>query len=132
MSPQRRGHEFDRLDLERRADEPTAKKPVPKKSEIPCDILQWKTDSPVPTLTLVCPPRPIFAPLRVYLVFSWRRAEDLPKDFAGIVAEPGNLTKLQLRNPVARIWLKVRKNGTDTKEEWIPFNYLQCLQLQAE
>ena len=131
-----RAHEFDWLKLrqgESSPPTPSTHKPPPPKSEVQCGIVHWTADPSLPVLTVVCPPRPVFAPLHVYLQFTWRKTEDLPKDLARIVAEPGNLTKLVLRNPAARLWLGVKKRKSeDVKERWITFSVLRGLQLEGQ
>jgi hypothetical protein len=132
-----RAHEFDWLKLRQGASgspPPSTHAPAPpSKSEVQCGIVHWTADSPLPVLTVICPPRPVFSPLHVYLQFTWKNAQDLPKDLERIVAEPGNLTKLVLRDPAARVWLRVRKKKSEeVKERWITFGVLRGLQLEGQ
>jgi hypothetical protein len=98
-----------------------------KSSEIKCSIVEWVDSSPKPELTVVCPPPEIFAPLRVFLKFSWVDSKDVPKDVARVVAKPRAETKIQLGNANIKVFLKISKDADDSgKEKWVAFNALQA------
>jgi hypothetical protein len=98
-----------------------------KSSEIKCSIVEWADNPPKPELTVVCPPPEIFAPLRVFLKFSWVDAKDVPKDAAKVVAKPRAETKIQLGKANIKVFLKFAKDADDSaKEKWVAFNALQA------
>jgi hypothetical protein len=97
-----------------------------KASEIRCSIIEWENNAPKPLLTVVCPPPQVFAPLRVFLKFSWLDTKDVPKEAAKVVAEPRTETKIMLGKGDIKVFLKISKGGDDTgKEKWMAFNALQ-------
>ncbi|HMD86023.1 MAG TPA: hypothetical protein VKO18_15120 [Terriglobia bacterium] len=98
-----------------------------KSSEIKCSIVEWVDSPPKPELTVVCPPPEIFAPLRVFLKFSWVDSKDVPKDAAKVVAKPRAETKIQLGKANIKVFLKISKDADDSaKEKWVAFNALQA------
>ncbi len=98
-----------------------------RSSDIKCSIVEWVDTPPKPELTVVCPPPEIFAPLRVFLKFSWVDSKDVPKDVAKVVAKPRAETKIQLGKANIKVFLKMSKDADDSgKEKWVAFNALQA------
>ncbi len=86
-------------------------------------VLNWEPRTPKPALSLMCPPRHIYAPLRVYLKFSWLKPEDIPKDVEKIAAETRSETKIRLQGKEASVWLPVAEKGSvSSSRKWVVFN----------
>jgi hypothetical protein len=104
---------------------------LPDTLELKCAIVEWQADAPTPKLTIVCPPREVFTPLRVYLQFSWAKPEQVPPDYRDIVAPPNMQTKMRSNKKAAFLWLKVhRKDKGKPQVKWVSFNYILGMALQ--
>ncbi|MCI0624451.1 MAG: hypothetical protein L0387_22865 [Acidobacteria bacterium] len=98
-----------------------------KPADTRCSVVDWRLSSTTPALTVVCPPKEVFAPLRVYLRLSWAKEEDVPSDYLSIVALPGTQTKMRVSKPREEVlvWLKVyEKGGGRALAQWVSFNRL--------
>lgn len=91
--------------------------------DIDCAIHEWNPSSPKPVLTLLCPPRPVFAPLRVYLKLSWMKPEDVPVDVGKIIARPRELTRIRTNKSAVMVRLAVAgERGQLAQAKWVSFN----------
>ncbi len=102
-------------------------------SEIKCSLLGWEAQSPTPTLTLVCPPKLVFAPLYVYFRLSWATPREVPRDLQSLMATPKVLTKVEPRRNSMRVWLKTQ--GTDDEKaggRWVEFTRVAIYHLEAD
>lgn len=77
-----------------------------------------------PSVTVVCPPREIFAPLRMDMEMSWQRIGDVPSNYRRSVACVGDYTDLLLEDGEALLWLKVLGPMGRIRAEWVRFNYV--------
>ena len=114
---------------------PPALGPV-KPADIRCAIVEWDLSAPVPTLTLVCPPKEVFSPLRVCLRFSWLKQGDVPENITSIVAKPGAVTRIRSDKRDKRktlVLLSVFETGErKPREKWLAFNSLESIRLVNE
>jgi hypothetical protein len=94
--------------------------------DLKCAVVEWNDGPPKPSLIVVCPPEEVFAPLRLYLKLSWKRDEDVPRDFQAVIAQPNTPTKINWTpRGDYRVLLKTeRKNGGSRRPEWVDFNDL--------
>jgi len=91
--------------------------------DINCSILDWKDDSPKPTLAVLCPPQDTFAPVYLYLKLSWLKSEDVPSLVRSITAQAKTLTKIRTTKSAAWVVLGVKENGTASPRQiWLAFN----------
>jgi len=106
---------------------------VSSEPEIKCTVVEWDPNVPMPKLTLLCPPGEVFAPLRVYIKFSWETPEQVPEEYRKIIAAPGTQTKMRSMRARALVWLKVQQEKErEPKARWMSFNYLVGLALQPD
>ena len=90
--------------------------------DLDCSIQKWNAAVPKPTLTLLCPPQDVFAPLHLYLKLSWLTAEEMPSYAANIVAPGNTLTKIRMKKTIALLRLRVtEKQGEPARPRWVPF-----------
>ncbi len=110
------------------------RKGVPQKNHIvKCAVVEWNASEPQPTLTLVCPPGQVFAPLRVYMKLSWKNPDGIPEELQRIVAEPKSQTRLETIKNRLRVWLPIAdKKGNSQKPKWVEFDFLQALLLEGD
>ncbi len=104
-----------------------------KHSEIKCSILGWETQSPSPMLTLVCPPKLVFAPLYVYFRLSWATPREVPRDLQSLLATPKFQTKVEPHRSSMRVWLKTE--ATDDEKaggRWVEFTRVTIYHLEAQ
>jgi hypothetical protein len=98
---------------------PTAGQPLTvtpsDKTDVSCSVAEWNGAPAKPTLTVICPPEEIFAPLHVYLKVSWLRAEDVPADTRGIRAPARTPTKRRTNKSAIWLWL-----GVQEKQDALP------------
>jgi len=107
--------------LPARTGEPLTVKPVDL-PDVECTVVQW-SETPKPVLTLLCPPKEVFAPLRIVIKLSWLKPEDAPVKPAAISVVPGTLTKLHTNKTVATVWLSIKEEGKDQAQaKWVSFN----------
>jgi len=93
------------------------------KPDVSCSVVEWNAALTKPTLTVLCPPEEIFAPLHVYLKISWLKAEDVPADTRGIRAPARTPTKLRTNKTAVWLWLGVQeKQDAPPRKKWIPFS----------
>lgn len=91
--------------------------------DIDCSIHAWDPDSQKPVLTLLCPPEPVFAPLRVYLRLSWLKPEDVPRDVGRVIARPKSATRIRTNKETLMVRLEVAEEpGRHSKAKWVNFN----------
>ncbi len=92
------------------------------RSDVSCSIVEWNAELPKPALTLLCPPEGVFAPLHVYLKFSWLKPEDVPAYARAIRAPAKTSTKLRTDRMAVWIWLGVQeKQDAPPHGKWIAF-----------
>jgi hypothetical protein len=102
--------------------EPLTIKPLDMQ-DIDCIVAQWNITPRVPILTLICPPRTVFSPLRVLIKLSWMKPEDAPVNPEQILAPVGTPTKIRTNKTAAQIWLQMEEKGKrEPKSAWIGFN----------
>jgi len=106
---------------------PTAGQPLTvtpsDKPDVNCSVVEWNGAPTKPTLTVLCPPEEIFAPLHVYLKVSWLKAEDVPADTRGIRAPARTPTKLRTNKTAVWLWLGVQeKQDAPPRKKWVPFS----------
>jgi hypothetical protein len=90
--------------------------------DINCSILEWKNDSPKPTLSVLCPPQDTFAPVYLFLKLSWLKSEDVPSSVRGITARAHTVTKIRTTKSAAWVWLAVKeKSDAAPRGTWIAF-----------
>jgi len=53
--------------------------------DVVCSIVESKLSDPAPSLTVLCPPQDIFAPLHVYLKLSWLKPADIQPLLAALL-----------------------------------------------
>ena len=91
--------------------------------DVSCSIVEWKDDTPKPTLAVVCPPQDTFAPLHVYLKLSWLKSEDVPLFARSITVPPKMIVKIRATGSTAWVWLAVKeKPSAAARRTWVGFN----------
>jgi len=91
--------------------------------DVVCSIVESKLSDPAPSLTVLCPPQDIFAPLHVYLKLSWLKPADIPASARSVIATPKTPTRLRTNKSVIWVWLGVReKPSDDIRRMWVTFN----------
>ena len=111
--------------------------PIPtKRADTQCSVVAWNITLPKPTLMLVCPSDAVFAPLRVYIMFSWTRAEDVPDNYLNIVAPSRTPTRMRTNERNERevlVRLKIYEKGKGKPQaKWVSFNRLAGMALVNE
>jgi hypothetical protein len=89
--------------------------------DVHCSIVGWDKSGNKPVLTLLCPPKAIFAPLRVYVKLS-RTQSGEADTYQDIVAQTNAPTKLHTTKRSAWVWLGVRKANQKIRDSWVPFD----------
>lgn len=93
------------------------------KADVGCSVVEWNGAPAKPTLTVLCPPEEVFAPLHVYLKVSWLKAEDVPAYTRAIRAPVRTPTKLRTNKTAVWIWLAVQeKEDAPPRKKWVPFS----------
>ena len=91
--------------------------------DVSCSIVEWKDDTPKPTLAVVCPPQNTFAPLHFYLKLSWLKSEDVPLSVRSITVPAKTIVKIRTTGSTAWVWLAVKeKPSTAARRTWVGFN----------
>ena len=91
--------------------------------DISCSVVEWKVGVPTPTLTVLCPPEDVFAPLHVYLKLSWLKPEDIPASARNVMAAAKTTTRLRTNKSATWVWLEVREKERDApRRMWLAFN----------
>jgi len=91
--------------------------------DVSCSIVEWKDDTPKPTLAVVCPPQDTFTPLHVYLKLSWLKSEDVPLFARTITVPPKMIVKIRTTGSTAWVWLAVKeKPSAAARRTWVGFN----------
>jgi hypothetical protein len=91
--------------------------------DINCSILDWKDDSPKPTLAVLCPPQDTFAPVYLFLKLSWLKSEDVPSTVRNITAAAKTVIKIRTTKSAAWVWLGVKeKADASPRRTWVAFN----------
>ena len=105
---------------------PVARVSADRTPDLKCAVVEWNDGPPRPSLIVVCPPEEVFAPLRLYLKLSWKRDEDVPRDFQAVIAQPNTQTKINWtpQGDYRALLKRERKNGRSGQPEWIDFNDL--------
>lgn len=98
--------------------------------DVNCTIVGWKSDADRPVLSLLCPPKAVFAPLRVYVKLSWMHPADVSAE--GIVAPVNAETRIRTNKKSAMVWLKTARSGGILHYEWVPFNGVVDMALIVE
>jgi len=93
------------------------------KPDVSCSVVEWNAAPAKPTLTVLCPPEQVFAPLHVYLKVSWLKAEDVPA-YARMIQAPAKApTKLRTNKSAVWIWLRVQdKLDAPIRGKWVAFS----------
>ncbi len=90
--------------------------------DIDCSIQEWNSDVPRPFVTLLCPGKAEFAPIRVYLKLSWLKLDDVPANVGRIIAGRA-ATKIRTTRSEVLVLLDVAgEKGKDPKSVWVGFN----------
>lgn len=90
--------------------------------DIDCSVVTWNAEAAKPTLTVLCPPEEILAPLHVYLKVSWLKSEDVPVYARMIQAPARTPTKLRTDRTAVWIWLGVQeKQDAPPRRKWVAF-----------
>lgn len=98
--------------------------------DISCSVVEWKIGAPSPTLTVLCPPEYIFAPLHVYLKLSWLKPQDIPACARGVMAAAKAPTRLRTNKSATWVWLEVREQQDGApRRKWVPFNGVKDMAL---
>jgi hypothetical protein len=93
------------------------------KADVSCSVVEWNGAPAKPTLTVLCPPEEVFAPLHVYLKVSWLKAEDVPAYTRAIRAPARTSTKLRTNKTAVWIWLaEQEKEDAPPRKKWVPFS----------
>jgi hypothetical protein len=93
------------------------------KPDVNCSVVDWIGAPAKPTLTVLCPPKEVFAPLHVFLKVSWLKVEDVPAYTRAIRAPAGTPTKLRTNKTAVWIWLGVQeKQDAPPCKKWVPFS----------
>ena len=104
-----------------------------KRADAQCSVVAWNITLPKPTLMLLCPPEAVFAPLRVYVKFSWARAEDVPDNYLNIMAPSRTPTKMRTNEREILVRLKIYEKGKGKPQaKWVSFNRLVGIALVSE
>jgi hypothetical protein len=95
-------------------------------ADLKCAVVGWNDGPPRPSLIVVCPPEEVFAPLRLYFKLSWKRDEDVPRDFQTFLAQRNTQTKIYwTQQGDYHVLLKAEhKDGRSGRPEWVNFNNL--------
>ena len=106
---------------------PTAGEPLTvtpsDKPDVSCSVVEWNAAPAKPTLTVLCPPEEVFAPLHVFLKVSWLKAEDVPAYSRTIRAPARTPTKLRTNKTAVWIWLAVQeKQDSAPRNKWVAFS----------
>ncbi len=94
--------------------------------DVECQVLEWnkKLNSAAgPSLTLLCPPEQIFAPLRVLIKLSWldQDKKEAPMDPEKLLVVPGEKTRLRTRKESAFVQLDLLEANGKAQKHWVPF-----------
>jgi len=94
--------------------------------DVECQVLEWKKSlntAAGPTLTLLCPPEKVFAPLRVLIKLAWleRQKKDTRADPEDILVVPGEITRLRTRKESAFVQLDSLGANGKAQKRWVPF-----------
>jgi hypothetical protein len=97
-----------------------------------CAIVQWTQEPPRPALVVVCPPEEVFAPLRIYFKLSWKRDEDLPRNFQALMGPAKTQTKMHWNSQGDyQVLLQPKqKDGRASHREWVNFTDLAGVYLK--
>jgi hypothetical protein len=92
--------------------------------DVECQVLGWSTyGTTKPTLTLLCPPEQVFAPLRVLIKLSWLEegSKALPVDPGKFLIVPGEKTSLRTRKESAFVHLRMLDAAGKPHHVWVSF-----------
>jgi len=91
--------------------------------DVNCSVVEWNAALAKPTLSVLCPPEEVFAPLHVYLKVSWLEAKDVPTYSRTIRALARTPTKLRTNKTAVWIWLAVQeKQNAAPRYKWVAFS----------
>lgn len=96
--------------------------------DVDCMIAQWNAGASRPTLTVICPPESVFAPLRVLIKLAWMKPGLAPAEPGKIPFRVGALTRIRTNKDAAQIWL-LADRGHSAQEEWVAFDAVGDLAL---
>jgi hypothetical protein len=93
------------------------------KPDVSCSVVEWSAEPAKPTLTVLCPPEEVFAPLHIYLKVSWLKADDVPA-YARMIRAPARTpTKLRTNKTAVWMWLGVQeKQDAPPRKKWVAFS----------
>jgi len=90
--------------------------------DLGCSVVEWTVQPVKPTLTVLCPPEQVLAPLHVYLKVSWLKPEDVPAYARTIQAPSKTPTKLRTDRTAVWILLEVQeKQDAPLRRKWVAF-----------
>jgi len=91
--------------------------------DVSCSVVEWKVGGPMPTLTVLCPPDDVFAPLHVYLKLSWLKPEHIPASVRNVMVTTKTPIRLRTNKSATWVWLELReKQGDAPRRTWVAFN----------
>lgn len=95
---------------------------------IDCSIVQWTNTVTVPVLKMSCPPEQVFAPVHVYLEFSWETADQTPADSQNYIALPKTQSRVLASDRGILVWLR----KLDGHGQWVRFTAIKRIALLTD
>ena len=95
---------------------------------VDCSIVQWLNTATVPVLKMSCPPEQVFAPVHVYLEFSWETCNETPADSQNYVAFPKTPSRVLSSDRGILVWLR----KLDGHAEWVRFTAIKRIALLTD
>ena len=95
---------------------------------VDCSIVQWTNTPTVPVLKMSCPPEQVFAPVHVYLEFSWETTDQTPADSQSYVAIPKTPSRVLASDRGILVWLR----KLDGHGEWVRFTSIKRIALLTD
>ncbi len=95
---------------------------------VDCSIVQWLNTATVPVLKMSCPPEQVFAPVHVYLEFSWETTDQTPADSQSYVALPKTPSRVLANDRGILVWLR----KLDGHGEWVRFTSIRRIALLTD
>lgn len=95
---------------------------------VDCSIVQWLNTATVPVLKMSCPPEQVFAPVHVYLEFSWETTDQTPADSQNYVAFPQAPSRVLASDRGILVWLR----KLDGHAEWVRFTAIRRIALLTD
>lgn len=95
---------------------------------VDCSIVQWQNTATVPVLKMSCPPEQVFAPVHVYIEFSWDTVNQTPADSQSYVALPKTPSRVLASDRGILVWLR----KLDGHGEWVRFTTIKRIALLTD